>query len=1026
MKKIYLLIIVVLFGLRGVGQTPLVLYKGTNVTTPNATNDRFLLNNFGAFSQCRFQANTTQSSSWAFHVGSIGSPNYNPCWRPNNPGETMTMNTFIPTSFNNGAGIRFNSGSDGGYNVTTGNYYTWNVSNINNASQVMQVLETSYNPKNIVAITRTPNLPNTNNPLITVEASSNISVGEFFYVRYTTDGFATSSLLQLTDNGANYADGRIPCLTVGATVRYYVFSSNKTLTQINADVTAYGNSAYDMSTLNLINNGGLNYSYTANASYTWLGVNANWDDAANWCGGVPTSTSNVTIPIVTSGLYPILSSGNASVNNVDIQSGGPSITVNGTGIFNLYGQIDPSSEAIDLREGTLNLAGTSGTQTLAGDKIFEDSIKNINIGNSVNLTVQNIKVTDNLTFSGTGRTLNTNGFLVLGSTSESTAHLGNTTGNTINGEVEIHRYLFARRAWRLLATPIVAGTGQTINQSWREDDGSGGGGLGAVGLGTNITGPVGPFANVNPFPSNVLDEYTLRGSMKYYSPSIDNYIEITNNELSQPLARNEGYYVFVRGDKSRTSANGLAANETTLRLKGNLRTGTQTFNIPADKFISVGNPFTSRIDMRTATYGGNAVEQFYLWNPNGGFNNVGVWQSYIKNSFTVGEFSLVGGGGLGGVSDNYIESGQAFFVQSFGGPGTLTIPETAKITGSENVSRAGVTIPTLEIKLLTKNANGVEYEADATILNFGTNLSNIIDNKDVRKISNTVDNISIQSNNQNLVVERRAPLTETDSIKLNIAGMRVASYKLEIDPSVLSNTGLTAYLKDKFLQTDTELSLTDVTNYNFDITSNTASRAADRFMIVFKANPAVQFANISATRNTDKNVMVKWAVQNEVKVQSYTIEQSNNGINFTTLGNATPTGNNANSLTYSFEQQNANAAKNWYRVKANVLGGQAKTSAIAQVNELVVTVNNETGISINPNPVAGHKINLQFLNKKGNYIVNVFANNGSNVLKTNLRINNEQEVKTLTLPSTLAQGNYNLVLLNEAGETVENLSFLLQ
>ena len=38
---------------------------------------------------------------------------------------------------------------------------------------------------------------------------------------------------------------------------------------------------------------------------------------------------------------------------------------------------------------------------------------------------------------------------------------------------------------------------------------------------------------------------------------------------------------------------------------------------------------------------------------------------------------------------------------------------------------------------------------------------------------------------------------------------------------------------DKFLQTETVVSLTDVTNIYFSVTNDAASKTADRFMIVF-------------------------------------------------------------------------------------------------------------------------------------------------------------------------------------------------
>ena len=56
------------------------------------------------------------------------------------------------------------------------------------------------------------------------------------------------------------------------------------------------------------------------ASGSWIGsVSNNWNDPNNWCGGVPDSTTNVVI--MPSNNAPIITSTNASVNNITVQNG---------------------------------------------------------------------------------------------------------------------------------------------------------------------------------------------------------------------------------------------------------------------------------------------------------------------------------------------------------------------------------------------------------------------------------------------------------------------------------------------------------------------------------------------------------------------------------------------------------------------------------------------------------------------------------------------------------------------------------
>ena len=86
------------------------------------------------------------------------------------------------------------------------------------------------------------------------------------FVRYSTNSFTSSNLVQAAFSGTSGV-AQIPAQTAGATVAYYVFSSNKTSTQINSDNSTYSTAlGYDMATLRLNNNGGSNYSYAVNAA----------------------------------------------------------------------------------------------------------------------------------------------------------------------------------------------------------------------------------------------------------------------------------------------------------------------------------------------------------------------------------------------------------------------------------------------------------------------------------------------------------------------------------------------------------------------------------------------------------------------------------------------------------------------------------------------------------------------------------------------------------------------------------------
>ncbi len=574
------------------------------------------------------------------------------------------------------------------------------------------------------------------------------------------------------------------------------------------------------------------------------------------------------------------------------------------------------------------------------------------------------------------------------------------------GGFVVERHLAAYKSWRLLATPVDIATSPSISAAWREGNSA----FSATGYGTQITGPQGPSTASN---SAVLDVYTQRGSIKSYDAESNNYIEVTNANTTK-IANIAGYYVFVRGDRSVGVTGTTSA--TNLRIKGKIRTGDQTFTVPANKFASIGNPFASRIDFRTI-YNSTISPSYYVWNPNpaGTFYNAGKYQVYVN--YGDGNYRL---GGPTGPIRNYIESGQAVFIQSITG-GSITVKESDKFGGSSLVSRGaeaqreGVNNSALEINLLTKDGNGEEVLADAAVINFDGAYNNGLDNNDVRKIVNSSDNLSIRNGSINLVLESRSKLNATDTIFLNLSNTRIGNYSFSINPSLLVYPTLQAFIVDKFLQTETEVSLSEVTNYAFATTSAATSRAGDRFMIIFKTVSPAVFTSIKASRQENNSVAATWYMANENNINFYEVERSIDGINFKTIDTQMPTANNMGNPYYTYTDATAPKEMVWYRVKANTITGTIFYSDKA--NAKAVEVNTKNGISIYPNPVVDGTINLYFNNKaKGKYSISVFDNNGMLVTTTAADVQNNASVKRIKINS--AAGTYRVTVKDAQGNSV--------
>jgi Domain of unknown function (DUF3244) len=840
--------------------------------------------------------------------------------------------------------------------------------------------------------------------------------------RYITDGGGTKP-----DAGGTYNLGANTTIDFGCTTGAGIIRLGTPLTSY-AKVIVSGTNVSNSSTLTGVQfQTGGTFTVKNGATFKLL----NTAGFSNTTGGTSTAISNLNTPTIT--LEPnstieysgaaqtitnasVLSPATANYYNFTISGTGtktaPATDVTILGNFNAIGS--PAFDAV-TNSNRVVFAGTA-SQSFTSTAFPDLNFYNLSSTNTVLLNVNSkFGILNELNLTSTAKLLLNTGDIVMRSSASRTAHITdlgtiaastNITYNT--GRFVIERFLQAIKSWRLLATPVEIASSPSISDSWREGEALGV--YTANGYGTRITGPVG------------MDQITQRYSMKSYNGVSNTYDEInTSAKLALPIANEEGYYIFVRGDRGQDTTTATPAGVTNLRIRGKLRTGEQTFTAPpatgpTDGFKSIGNPFASQISYKTATKTG-LESSFTVWNPTAGFYGVGRFVQYVSTTGLNGDYMN------GATMLNTIESGQAFFIQSaVGSTGNVIIKESDKLTGSNLVSRTGnqnrtgVTNPTLEINLHARNSNITETLLDNVILNFDPSYSSSFDNNDVRKIMNSTDNLSIKNGSLNLILERKNMITADDTIFLNLTNTRIAPYRFEIDPSVLSNTGLEAFLEDKFLQTATPVSLTAVTNVNFDITTNAASKAADRFRIIFKQAPTVNFTTIAATRNADKTITVNWGVQNERNVSRYAVEHSNDGVNFSPLTTQTALANNGTNPTYSKLDVAATSASNWYRVKANMANATAKYSGIAMVGALPADQLDKPAISVNPNPIKDQTVNIKFTNKVGDYKMTLVNNEGRVVYNANIVIANTNVVKTIALGKAVAAGQYQLILTTTDGK----------
>lgn len=246
---------------------------GTNLSS--GTYVTFDLNDLGSFRQRIFLTTGTSASNriWEFASGTAAFPDYNTNWRPYSGGLSLAGYNQVIAPNAGTSSANYNTGGGGASGVlpllSASTNYTVNVTELSAggslANEYMAILETSFFPKTIVSVS-TPSCIDECGATVTVFLASAPDLAEHVYIRYSTDGFATSSLVEATFSGQT-GTATIPGQGAGVGVSYYAYSSNKTIPQIQAEVGTHGQVAHDMLTLRLKTNGSGNFSVSACANY---------------------------------------------------------------------------------------------------------------------------------------------------------------------------------------------------------------------------------------------------------------------------------------------------------------------------------------------------------------------------------------------------------------------------------------------------------------------------------------------------------------------------------------------------------------------------------------------------------------------------------------------------------------------------------------------------------------------------------------------------------------------------------------
>jgi hypothetical protein len=489
----------------------------------------------------------------------------------------------------------------------------------------------------------------------------------------------------------------------------------------------------------------------------WTGaVSTAWNVSGNWSAGVPTQTTNATIPGSLT-RYPIISTA-ASVNNLTINAGA-SVTVSAGQTLQLFGNLS-NSGAASFGAGTVALKGTTtftGTSTFA----YLTVAGNGTVGSN---TADKISVTSKLTKSS--GTLNTNNKLTLISVAAQTALIADS-GGTLTGNAIMQRYIPGALGFRDISSPVTGATVANIS------------GFTISGVNGVVGYTVGQAAT--------LSEY--RESTNIYNTLDSGYYNYTSP--SNPLTSGKGFSAYISGGAT-VSFTGTPSNGNINYSITNLSPNTKTAG-----WNLIGNPYPSPVRWSFIKNANPGVMNAtcYIWKPTS--PTAGAWQAYN------------GTYGTNGVGD-LIALGQGFFILKTN-PGTTALsfsntirtvdlnptfyksdlaPDEIRLTLSQGDNAT-------EVLAYTEAGKNLGFDEDADGLLppaiAGTNANSFaFVSKDDKYLINAIDNI-----NETLELPLAIHTTEPGIYTISAASLNVNAYPV--------------YLLDKSTNTYHEIATKDVT-----------------------------------------------------------------------------------------------------------------------------------------------------------------------------------------------------------------------
>lgn len=494
-------------------------------------------------------------------------------------------------------------------------------------------------------------------------------------------------------------------------------------------------------------------------------------------------------------------------NNLTISTGASTTS---TSDFSVAGNYTING-TFNASAGTISFDG-SVDQTVGGTSL--GSFNNITVSNTAGVSVTgSVDLNGVLSLSG-GGVFDADGsgsgiFTVKSNSVTSDARIATlATPANFTGNVTVERFVngVAGGDWRYLSVPT---TGANLGM-WRDD--------------FPITGN---FSDASPVGSdNVLN--SSAPSVYLYNADTDAYEALTAGGASTStvsLNNGIGYSIYTYQDADEVvDVSGPIG-------KGNIGLSIST---TSGRFNLLGNPYPSALD------GDAALDANGAGSPGSGVEST-LYIRTSNNVFASYNASIdAGAGHPNGGWAGEVAQGQAFWVVSDGGS-SLSVTEDMKIgLGNGQLLRAGEDYSTSLLKVRLSGGD----QSDETVIGFKETAVDGIDGFDGKKLLNGYFNNSIKMrthmnlSSYNTDNSMRYVFNVVDNqscnrtVKLRIEDVAAGNYQLSFSEWDKFDLPYQVTLIDNY-PTRQEIPVTSTTFYSFDVTSDAASKGADRFELAF-------------------------------------------------------------------------------------------------------------------------------------------------------------------------------------------------